>query len=364
MSSGYQLLTCSGPAGICCLRVFGPLTRSFLDKHVPMRCASLPAGMVRHARLLDESGNVLDDILISVHVAAPTLDIRLHLHGSPWLVARACEMLQAAGVMRSSQAVWEEDDALAADLHALLPRILTRRGAQWACSNLAAFRATFDHLSSLDGAQAQRIAKELLETPPVVEWFTRPARVALIGPPNAGKSTLMNCLAREPVSIVSATPGTTRDWVEITTEHGGFPVTWIDTAGLRAAPDEIERAGIERTHRQASHADAVVVLLDCTSAISQAREFIEENRRLDCCVLAWNKIDLCGEPGAELLSIVPSEWRSRSVSLSALQQQGVTQFCEAVFAAMGRREEHLGRVSPATDLQRLLLERIARGRAR
>ncbi len=73
--------------------------------------------------------------------------------------------------------------------------------------------------------------------------------VLLLGPPNSGKSTLLNTLARREAAIVSPVPGTTRDMIEVHLDLGGMPVTLVDTAGLREATDEIERIGIARTRR-------------------------------------------------------------------------------------------------------------------
>jgi tRNA modification GTPase len=84
-------------------------------------------------------------------------------------------------------------------------------------------------------------------------------RVALVGAPNVGKSSLLNALARRDAAIVSATPGTTRDVIEVPLELAGIPVIIADTAGLRSGMvDEIEAAGMERTQRELQGADVVV----------------------------------------------------------------------------------------------------------
>jgi tRNA modification GTPase len=90
------------------------------------------------------------------------------------------------------------------------------------------------------------------------EGFT----VVIAGPPNIGKSTLMNALARRDVSIVSAIPGTTRDLIEASLDLRGFPVTLVDTAGLRESDDPIEREGVERALRRAERADLTLWLSD------------------------------------------------------------------------------------------------------
>ena len=99
------------------------------------------------------------------------------------------------------------------------------------------------------------------------EGFT----VVIAGPPNVGKSTLMNALARRDVSIVSPIPGTTRDLVEASLDLRGFPVTLVDTAGLRESDDPIEREGVARARRRAERADLTLWLTDSTAPATRRR---------------------------------------------------------------------------------------------
>ena len=89
-------------------------------------------------------------------------------------------------------------------------------------------------------------------------------RVAIAGPPNAGKSTLFNRLARREAAIVSPFPGTTRDVLELHLDLGGYPVTVLDTAGMRETSDPIEREGVRRASEQAASADLVLWVTDAT----------------------------------------------------------------------------------------------------
>ncbi|RYB03899.1 tRNA uridine-5-carboxymethylaminomethyl(34) synthesis GTPase MnmE [Lichenibacterium ramalinae] len=86
--------------------------------------------------------------------------------------------------------------------------------------------------------------------------------VAIVGPPNAGKSTLLNALAGRDVAIVSAQAGTTRDVLTVDLDLGGYPVQLIDTAGLRETEDDVEREGIARARARAASADLVLLLDD------------------------------------------------------------------------------------------------------
>ena len=83
--------------------------------------------------------------------------------------------------------------------------------------------------------------------------------VAIAGPPNAGKSTLLNRLARREAAIVSPYPGTTRDVIEVHLDLGGYPVTLLDTAGIRESDDPVEQEGVRRARERAAGADLVLV---------------------------------------------------------------------------------------------------------
>ena len=123
-------------------------------------------------------------------------------------------------------------------------------------------------------------------------------RIALVGAPNAGKSSLLNALARRDVAIVTPEPGTTRDVIEVALDLGGYPVIIADTAGLRADPGAIEAEGIRRARLWLETADCVVQLLapDVPDVSVPLREGQERVR-------VWNKVDLAPCPDADLLPL-------------------------------------------------------------
>jgi tRNA modification GTPase len=124
-------------------------------------------------------------------------------------------------------------------------------------------------------------------------------RVAIAGPPNAGKSTLFNRLARREAAIVSPFPGTTRDVLELHLDLSGYPVTVLDTAGIREASDPVEREGVRRASEQAAGADVVLWVLDATavgpSAIAEALRSVALPEGSELWFVA-NKMDLVPEP--------------------------------------------------------------------
>ena len=104
----------------------------------------------------------------------------------------------------------------------------------------------------------------LLATAPLGQRLRSGYRLVLMGPPNAGKSSLLNALLGSDRAIVSHVPGTTRDTVEEAIDLAGFPVRLIDTAGIRTSSDPVEQEGIHRSRAAAEHADLVLGLIDRT----------------------------------------------------------------------------------------------------
>ena len=95
--------------------------------------------------------------------------------------------------------------------------------------------------------------------------------VAIVGPPNAGKSTLLNRIARREAAIVSPTPGTTRDVIEVHLDLDGYPVTVLDTAGIRDSEDPVEQEGVRRARQRAAEADLVLWIEDAQTWDGQGR---------------------------------------------------------------------------------------------
>jgi len=118
-------------------------------------------------------------------------------------------------------------------------------------------------------------------------------RVAIAGPPNAGKSTLFNRLARREAAIVSPFPGTTRDVLELHLDLSGYPVTVLDTAGIRETNDPVEREGVRRASEQAAGANLVLWVVDASAREWQTLQLPATKVASESITwLVVNKIDL------------------------------------------------------------------------
>ncbi|MGH7035257.1 MAG: tRNA uridine-5-carboxymethylaminomethyl(34) synthesis GTPase MnmE [Stellaceae bacterium] len=119
--------------------------------------------------------------------------------------------------------------------------------------------------------------------------------IAILGPPNAGKSSLMNALAQRDVAITSQIAGTTRDVIEVELDLGGYPVILADTAGLRPPGDAVEEEGIRRARARAETADLRLVVVDASKPeeFAAIRGYLNEGA-----ILVVNKIDLVDDKDA------------------------------------------------------------------
>lgn len=172
--------------------------------------------------------------------------------------------------------------------------------------------------------------------------------VAIAGPPNAGKSSLLNALTLADAAIVSPIPGTTRDLLRVDIQVEGLPVRLVDTAGLRDSPDPVEREGARRARDQIAQSDLVLWVYDAT--IAPEPSHLAALPPEVPVTLIRNKIDLCA-PTSESHTLAREE-----IALSALTGEGlgrlhqhikvragVESLTEGAFVARRRHLEALGR---------------------
>ncbi len=159
------------------------------------------------------------------------------------------------------------------------------------------------------------------------------ARVALVGRPNVGKSSLMNALLGEERMIVTPIPGTTRDTVAESLNIHGVPVVLVDTAGLREVEDEVEQAGVDRARQALEEADVVLLVLDRSVPLTaEDRGLLAEAGERT--VVVVNKCDLAGAWEVE-----GGTWhagrRGEAMQVSAKTHEGLDQLREAIAERIG-----------------------------
>jgi tRNA modification GTPase len=220
---------------------------------------------------------------------------------------------------------------------------------------IAAMEAGIDFAEDdIDVMAAERIAETIAEVRgPLAELERSFAygrvvregfRLAIVGRPNAGKSSLFNLLVERERAIVTATPGTTRDLVTETVAIGGIPVELVDTAGLREGMDEAERMGIAKSREAMAEADVVLLVVDSTVGLGEEDREVMEGFPV---IVVWSKGDLVGEvrgSGFEVREMT-------EVRTSAVTGEGIAELREAILAAVGGRGGVVGEAGMLTNLR-------------
>jgi tRNA modification GTPase len=360
------------PAAIAVVRISGPRARMALEQmlgRVPEpRRASL-------ARLRDPvSGEIVDEGL-ALWFPAPNSETgedmaELHVHGGRAVIAAVLAALAKLAGLRPAEAgeftrrAFENGRMDLTAVEGLADLVAAETEAQR--------RQAYQHLRGLLGERAESWRQRLIEALALVEAgidfsdeedvpkdmmarsleLIRPLageiskagvgqgerlreglRVAIAGPPNAGKSTLFNRLARREAAIVSPFPGTTRDVLELHLDLGGYPVTMLDTAGIRETTDPVEREGVRRASERAAGADLVLWVLDATQ-VERRDPPMQSGMPSAASAATWlvvNKIDLV--PDAERRRIESKFAKTQNVNLiSSATGAGVDELVSSVAA--------------------------------
>lgn len=155
-------------------------------------------------------------------------------------------------------------------------------------------------------------------------------RLAIVGRPNVGKSSLLNALTLQERAIVTEIPGTTRDTIEAPFFIRGLPILAVDTAGLRPSNDPVERIGIQRARDALATADLVLFLIEACTPFGPADQSILDETRHKAHLVVINKIDLMDRP--EDLPLPPTIAPTTLVRISALTGEGLADLREIIAA--------------------------------
>ncbi len=298
MDTIFALATARGKAGVAVIRVSGP--KAF--EAASQLCQLPSADRQFDLRSLSSKGSVLDRALVVRFTAPASFTgedvVEFHLHGSIAVVNAAVEALRVIPDLRPAEAgeftrrALENDQLDLAQVEGLSDLIEAETEAQ----RRQAFRVFSGELGKKCEDWRQKLirAASLLEAtidfvdedvpvdvyPEVIELLNEVSssvgsevqgqraaesvrdgfEVAIVGPPNVGKSTLLNALAGRDAAITSEIEGTTRDVIEVRMDIDGLPVTFLDTAGIRETTDAVEAIGVERTWERAEQADLRIIL--------------------------------------------------------------------------------------------------------
>ncbi|WP_454623739.1 tRNA uridine-5-carboxymethylaminomethyl(34) synthesis GTPase MnmE [Bradyrhizobium cenepequi] len=356
------------PTAIAIVRVSGPQAGPALVK----LAGKIPAArMATRVLLLDASGQPIDDAVVlwfPAPASATGEDVaEFHVHGGRAVLGALFNTLAGIDNVRPAEAgeftrrAFENgkldlteaeglDDLIHADTdrqrrQALrqLKGLLGDRARDWRAQIIEAsalieagidFSDEGDVPAELIAPALKKVKALLTEIEEVLAAQAQSERlrdglvVAIAGPPNVGKSTLINQLARREVAIVSPHAGTTRDIIEVQLDLDGYPVTVIDTAGIRETDDPVEQEGVRRARARAEEADLVLWLTDGEGpAISHVGS--------SPVWLVRNKIDL----DASIAEALGSGPASASLRLSARNGEGIP---ELITALVGFAHDYFG----------------------
>lgn len=359
----YALASAHGKAGVAVLRISGAKAQAALH----LLGVETPAPRVATLATLKHDGRVIDQALVLFFPGPNSFTgedvIELHTHGSKAVVKLLLDALatfpglrlaepgefarraflydkldlaQAEGLAdlidaetsaQHAQAVRQMGGESSQRLKALREQILAPLALLEAYIDFPDEEIPEDVLNETSERikEVQHNLKLLLEDGGIGEKIRDGVEIVILGPPNAGKSSLLNALSRRDVAIVSDEAGTTRDMIEVHLDLAGFAATLVDTAGLREASGAVEAEGIRRARERAETADFRLVLLDAVTAMQQMDEIkplLGENA-----LLVLTKRDLAGTSNVPLPAL----------SLSTTTGEGMAELIAALTAKVTDR---------------------------
>lgn len=325
-----SLLTPPGPGAIAVLELRGSDAWNVLHKcFQPVGNRSFPENPVIGRIWF---GTIGDEVVVVVKQIEPEWIVEIHCHGGVHVVRWLINTCVDFGVInKSSEDITLNPVALARTIRTASILLDQERGA---------FRSGLARcLASRSHEMLQRMAQFI----PVGRHLIEPWTVLIAGPPNVGKSSLINALAGYQRSVVSPIAGTTRDLVSTQLAFEGWPVQLVDSAGLRHADESLEGQGVERARELMKRADLVVWLID-----ANADEPVWPEQ--EACLVVVNKAD---DPRSQRLD--PSFMR-----VSALRGDGVPGLIRSIVDRLVPVEPQAGEGIPVTEEQISLVQSAIR----
>lgn len=317
-------LTAEVPAAIATLAIRGPKAVEIVSNHVRLSEPLLEVGRVRYGQWrfsaaelqataphsVGPQENACAEQVVIVRTDDETIEV--HCHGGAAVCQAMLSDLSKAGCAIINQSAWpskrtcplaraaEEDLLLATTDRAAAILLDQMQGAL-----RKAIDEVVDELRRSEPLWAARRLDELLRWADLGVHLAHPWKLVLAGPPNVGKSSLLNALVGTQQAIVHHEPGTTRDWLESLGAIHGWPVLLTDTAGVRESDEPIEQAGVERSKALLQVCDLMLLVVDAQHGWTATHEQLLQLAPPKTLVVV-NKIDLVQQESLANASDFPS----------------------------------------------------------
>ncbi len=365
------VLTPPGAGAIGVVRIVGPDAAFLVNQAFrPASGGGLSADQkdrLRYGHFVDGT-ETIDDVIVSVTTRHGSTEARRHkennpetpkrrnaetrgeesaelvvdicAHGGVRIIERILQTLERLGasIGEPGDAValmWPTGSLIEHEAIEALSRAKTERAVRflaWQRKNLPAALEAVASLCRSDPAAAGQRLSAIADGYTVARTLIGGITVALVGPPNSGKSTLFNRLIGRPATVVSPQPGTTRDWVAEAVEMDGVPVTLVDTAGRGEADDPLEQQAVEAGRRVVERAEVRLLLLDGSQPLAPSDENLLASSRLWAgCLTVINKTDAGKAWPAQQVG------GHKNVSISALTGAGCDELVASILELLGYR---------------------------
>ena len=349
MPSGGRslLLTPSGCGAIAVIRVTGTGALTGVNQALRLKSSgalsSADVDRLRYGRFVD-GDEVLDDVIVSHTTVGATPVVDIAAHGGVRIVERILQTLDGLGLPLAEKGdsqppIWPTENLIEREALQALARAKTERAIRflaWQRRHLVPGLVAVIAEAQTNRDSAARKLDAMINGYRAASVVINGAIIALVGPPNSGKSTLFNRLVGRTAVVVSDTAGTTRDWVTQTIEVHGIPLTLVDTAGQGTCTDGLERTAADAGRRMAQGADLCLLLLDgsvpyslrdialWTSCSSSVQRVLVVSTKLDLGT-AWGERPRGSEVGSGQLPVV---------RVSAVTEAGLDRLFREVFGLL------------------------------